>query len=451
MKVVLVQPPNLQRSGDWKKMKVSRPPINIALLASYLRKFGHEPFIFDFDWFEGSADEMSGLILARDPDVVGFTCLTPRFEVTLDIAARIRKAAPRERAVIGAAQMKAVRERTLYTADIDYAIYGEAEETFAELLNVLEAGGDAGGIRNLIYRKDGKVIMNPARPFIQNLDALPFPAWDLLDLEEYKDPGIFNGIHMGVMTTRGCAWDCIFCSSGVIWGRKVRFRSAENVADELQYIVDKLGITSVMFYDDTFTLNKPRFLKICEEMIKRKLNLKYYCQLRVDTIDEEVANGLAESGCITAALGVESGDEEILGILKKGFKKIQVYKAVAALKSAGVPVLASYIIGSPGDTHESIRKTFDFARELDTDQAKFMICTPFPGTELFDMAVKKGILSDNPTPAQCAGITYYQHVAANLSRVSDEELLRYQRDAYGSFKPRPLVPSKKAKERITKG
>ena len=446
MKIVLVQPPNLQRSGDWKKMKVSRPPINIALLASYLRQFGHEPFIYDFDWFEGSADDMSTLILKQNPDVVGFTCLTPRFEITLHIAAKLKKAAPKIKIVIGGAHVNAVKERSLHSADIDYAIYGEAEEASAELLKAIEAKGDPGEIRNLIYRKAGKIIMNPVRPFIQDLDVFPFPAWDLLNLQDYIDPVIFDGIHMGVMTTRGCAWDCIFCSSGVIWGRKVRFRSAENVADELQYIVETLGITNVMFYDDTFTLNKPRFLKICREIVKRKLNLRYYCQLRVDTIDEEVADGLAESGCITAALGVESGDEEVLRTLKKGIKKSQVYKAVAALKSAGVPILASYIIGSPGDTHESIRKTFDFARELDTDQAKFMICTPFPGTELFDMAVKKGILSGNPTPAQCAGITYYQHVAANLSKVSDEELLRYQKDAYSSFKPRPLVPSRKAKK-----
>lgn len=451
MKIVLAQPPNLQRSGNWKKMKVSRPPINIALMASYLKRSGHEPFIYDFDWFEGGPDEMAKLILSHSPDVVGFTCLTPRMEVTLRMAAKIKESAPKVKIVVGGAHINAVKERSLYTKDIDYAIYGESEEAFAELLKAIETNGDVSKIRNLVYRHGGKVVINPARPFIQNLDELPFPAWDLLKLEDYIDPAIFNGIHMGVMTARGCPWNCIFCSSGVIWGHKVRFRSAENVADELQYIVEKLGITNVMFYDDTFTVDKKRFLKICKEMVKRKLNLRYYCQLRVDTIDEEVANGLAESGCITAALGIESGDEEILKTLKKGYKKNRAYKAVAALKAAGVPILASYIIGSPGDTHESIKKTFEFAKELDTDQAKFMICTPFPGTELFDMAVKKGILSGDPTPAQCAGITYYQHVAANLSKLSDEELLRYQRDAYDSFKPRPLTPSKKSKERTGKG
>ncbi len=448
MRVVLVQPPNLQRSGDWKKMKVSRPPINIALLASYLRKFGHELFIYDFDWFEGSAVEMSRLILSQCPDLVGFTCLTPRIEIALSIAAKIKEFDPGVKIIVGGSHINAVKERSLHTAEIDYAIYGEAEEAFAELLRAIETKGDLGKIQNLIYRQDEKVVINPRRQFIQDLDTLPFPAWDLLNLEDYKDPAIFNGIHMGVMTTRGCAWNCIFCSSGVVWGRKVRYRSAENVADELQYIVEKLGITDIMFYDDTFTLNKARFLKICAEIIKRKLNIRYYCQLRVDTIDGEIANGLAESGCIAAAIGIESGDEEILKTLKKGIKKSQVYKAVAALKSAGVSILASYIIGSPGDTHESIKKTFDFAKELDTDQAKFMICTPFPGTELFKMAVDRGILSDDITPAQCSGVTYYQHIAANLSKVSDEDLLRYQRDAYSSFKPRPMMPSKKSRRKV---
>lgn len=442
MRIVLAQPPNLQRSGDWKKMKVSRPPINLALLAAYLRKFGHEPFIYDFDWFEGGADEISALILAQNPDVVGFTCLTPRIEITLDIAAKIKKLNPGVRIVLGGAHVNAVREQSLYTPDIDYAIFGEAEEAFVELLKAIETNKDAAKIRNLIYRKDARVVMNPVRPFIENLDELPFPAWDLLNLQDYKDPSNFDGIHMGVMTSRGCPWNCIFCSSGVIWGGKVRFRSAEKVSDELQHIVEKLGITNVMFYDDTFTLNKARFLKICGEIVRRKLNLRYYCQLRVDTVDGEIADGLAKSGCITAALGVESGDEEIIKTLKKGFKKSQAYKAVAALKSAGVPVLASYIIGSPGDTHESIHKTIEFAKELETDQTKFMICTPFPGTELFKMAVEKGILSNNPTPAQCSGITYYQYVAANMSKVTDEELLKYQRDAYSLFRPGSSVLSK---------
>ena len=187
-----------------------------------------------------------------------------------------------------------------------------------------------------------------------------------------------------------------------------------------------------MFYDDTFTLNKARFLEICKGMMG--LNLKYYCQLRADTVDGEVAVALKDSGCIMAALGVESGDERILRTLQKGLTKHQVSEAVSILKTTGVPTLATYIIGSPGDTRESIAKTMDFAKQLNTNQAKFMICTPFPGTALFDMAVDKKVLSYGLTPSEYANITYYQHITANLSEVSDDELLQYQEEAYKIFK-----------------
>ena len=428
MNIAFVQPPNPQRSGDWKKMGVSRPPINLALLAAYVRRYGHKPVIYDLDWFDGGVNEAVRDILKYNPDVVCITCLTPRLEIALSIARGIKEWNPKVKIIMGGAHVNGTKD--LYP-DIDYAIYGEGEEALIELLKAIETKSGVESIRNLIYRQGSEAIVNKQRPFIKDLDRLPFPAWDLLDLENYKDNNIFDGPHMGVMTSRGCPWNCIFCSSGVAWGRNVRFRSVENVVEELKQITG-LGIRNIMFYDDTFTLNKPRFLSICEGMAR--LNLKYYCQLRVDTIDDEIAEALKMSGCIMAAIGVESGDAKILKILRKGITKNQVRRAVATLKSAGVPVLASYILGSPGDTHESIRKTIDFARELDTDQAKFMICTPFPGAELFDMAVDKGVLSYGLTPSQYAKITYYQHVTANLSEVSDEELLKYQEDAYKTFK-----------------
>lgn len=446
MRVAFVQPPNPQRSGDWKKMRVSRPPINIALLAAYVREFGHESIIYDLDWVDGSLSDMARLILAKNPDVVGITCLTPRAEIVLSLAKSIKEFNPEVKIIIGGAHINAVKEQSLYSTDIDYAIYGESEKALTALLEAIETGKNVEDTPNLIYHKGDKVVMNPAGPFIPNLDEIPLPAWDLLNLEAYIDPAVFDGIHMGVITSRGCPWDCLFCSSNVTWGRKTRFRSAENVIEELEQIVHKLDIRNIMFYDDTFTANKKRFLKICNEMVKRKLNLRYYSQIRVDTVDEEVADALAESGCISAAIGVESGDDEVLKTLRKGFKKEQVYKAVAAIKAAGVPLLATYVIGSPGETQESIEKTFKLAKELDTHQAKFMICTPFPGTELFRMAVEKELLSDNLSPAEWAGFTYYQHVAANLSKVSIADLLNYQKTAYESFKQRPLIPSKKAKQ-----
>ena len=446
MKVALVQPPNPQRSGDWKKMKVSRPPINLALLASHIRNFDHEPFVYDFDWCDDSIEDMAKLILSKGPDVVGFTCLTPRIKIVLQMAARIKEKNKNVITLIGGVHVSAVLRQSLYTDDIDYAIYGESEGALVELLDALDNKKSIENVPNLIYRKDDEIRTNPTNPLIENLDEMPLPAWDLLNLQDYTDPATFDGIHMGVMTARGCPWDCIFCSSKVTWGRKVRFRSAENVIEELDYIVNKLGIANIMFYDDTFTVKKSRFLKICDEMVKRKLNLRYYSQVRVDTVDEEVADALARSGCIAAAIGVESGDEKILKVLRKEFTKDNVRKAVAALKRADVHILATYVLGSPGETKESVEKTFAFAKELDTDQAKFMICTPFPGTESYKIAVQKGLLPDHMSADEWSEFTYYQHVAANLSDMSDEVLLDCQRRAYTEFKQRHLEPSKKVRQ-----
>ena len=442
MKVALVQPPNVQRAGDWKKMRVAKPPINIALLAAYIRQFGHEPLLYDLDWFDGSLEEMAALILTGNPGVVGITCLTPRIQLTLSLARSIKNLNRQVTIIIGGAHVNAVREESLYTDDIDYAIYGESEKALLKLVEAIDAGHSITDIPNLIYRNGEHVVINPTGPLVENLDELPFPAWDLLDLETYIDPPIFDGAHMGVMTSRGCPWHCIFCASGVTWGSTVRFRSAENVIEELEQIVHKLGIRNIMFYDDTFTMNKKNFLKICNGIVKRNLNLKYYSQVRVDTIDEEVAAALAESGCISAAIGAESGNNEVLKTLKKWFKTEDVIKAVSMLKAADVPILATYIIGCPGENHESIERTLKFSIELGTNQAKYMILTPFPRTELFRMCVEKGLLPSYMTPAQWSKFTYYQHVAANLSKVSTEELLEFQRIAYETFPQRPLIPSR---------
>ena len=307
MNIAFVQPPNPQRSGDWKKMGVSRPPINLAILAAYVRQFGHNPSILDLDWFDGGVNEATRDILKYNPDVVCITCLTPRLEIALSIAHGIKEWNPKVKIVMGGAHINGTKE---LHPDIDYAIYGEGEEALVELLKAIETKRGFESIRNLIYRQGTETIINKQRPFINDLDKLPFPAWELLDLQNYKDTATFDGPHMGVMTSRGCPWNCIFCSSGVTWGRNVRFRSVENVVEELKQITE-MGIRNIMFYDDTFTLNKPRFLAICEGMVE--LKLKYYCQLRVDTVDSEVAEALKMSGCIMAAIGVESQSEDSNG------------------------------------------------------------------------------------------------------------------------------------------
>ena len=436
MKIILIEPPNFQRSGTWEKQKVYRTPTNLAILAAYARQRGYNDIkIFDFDVHGGPAKALAEKIISEKPDIVGFTCLTPRFPAILAIASFVKQAAPQAVIVIGGPHVNGVKEKILNDAAIDFGMIGEAETAFVELLDSIKSKSGLGGVHNLIYRTEGKVRINPVFPAIQDLDSLPFPAWDLLDLNDYTDQALYNGPHAGIMSGRGCPYSCIFCASKVTWGQKVRLRSAENVVGEIVELIGKFGISEYMFYDDTFTINRKRAADICRLIIEKNLKIRFYLQSRADTIDLELAQLLKTAGCIGVAIGVESGDEIILKQIGKCETKDQFRKAVKIFKEVGLPCVASYIIGLPGDTHETIKATIDFANELDTDQAKFMIATPYPGTALYDMAVERNLLKSDSIE-DLGDYTYYQHVAANLSFVKDEELVAYQRSAYDEYDKR---------------
>jgi anaerobic magnesium-protoporphyrin IX monomethyl ester cyclase len=440
MRITLVQPPNIQRRGKWEMQKVCRTPTNLALLAAYVRQNGHEPKIVDLDIEGGNLEEIAHLILFNDPQVVGITCLTPRFPITMDIAAECKRLKPDVIVVVGGPHVTGLPKYILKNRVIDYAVIGEGEEAFLELLNCLADGWPVEGLANLIHRSGEAQKINPVRPFIADIDALPFPAWDLLKLDHYLDPVFYKGPHLGLMSARGCPYNCYFCGSRVVWGRRTRYRSPANMLAEIEEAIGKYNIREFMFYDDTFTLQRNRILEFCEAVIARHLDIRFYAQIRVDTIDVEIAKKLKAAGCFAVAIGVESGNEAILKTMGKNLTKDQIRAGCNVLKAAEMPFLASYIIGHPGDTHETIQQTIDFANELDADQSKFLIATPYPGTRFFDMAVARGIISDEGA-GDLGDHTYFQHVAANLSKVSDADLLAYQQKAFDDYdqRKRPLV------------
>ena len=441
MKTKLIQPPNIQRKGKWKQQRVYRTPTNLAILASYVRENGHDVSILDLDVKGGSIEDMVRRILEGKPGVVGFTCLTPRFPFILELARECKKLNKDVIIVLGGPHVNCKRKEHLFEEEVvDYVIEGEAEEAFKEFLDAVAAGKNPGDIANVVSYRDGNLRENPVRPFIKDLDALPLPAWDLLELEYYTDPEFYKGHHIGIMSARGCPFNCNFCASKAVWGRKARFRSPENIIKEIELAVNKYNVNEFMFYDDTFTLKPKRVFQLCDEIEKRNLDIRFYAQVRVDTIDVKLAARLKCVGCFAVAIGVESGNEDILKNLGKNLTKKQIREGCAALKAADMPFLASFIIGHPGDTHETIQETFDFANELDADQAKFLIATPYPGTKLYELAVASGVMSEKGAE-DLGDHTYFQHVAANLSNVSDEELLQYQQKAFDDYDrvKKPLV------------
>ena len=432
-KVAFVRPPNLQKSGQWKKQGVIRCPLNLALMASFVRERGkYDCCIVDFEITQASTPgEMAEIVLAESPKYICITTLTPRYPTVVRMAEEIKRLAPAATVIVGGPHVTGLPQNALYDS-ISYGIIGEGEEALLEILDTLEEGSDVSGIKNLIYRHNEEVVVNESRPFIKNLDELPPPAWDLMTLEEYLDPAYFEGSHVALFSERGCPWDCSFCASRVTWKGKLRSRSVENVMDEIRYIVKVLGINNLMFWDDTFAANKKRAIDICNRIIEEKLKINYTVQIRADSVTEDLAVALRDSGCAFAAIGVESGNEIILSRIGKKETRVHFEKAVAIMKKVGLPIIASYIIGLPGDTHETIEETISFAFELDADQSKFMILAPYPGTRVYDLAVQKS-LADPDSFEQMEALNYYDSVAINLSEVTDHDLIRYQDEAYDRF------------------
>lgn len=432
-KVIFVRAPNLQKTGQWMKQGVIRCPLNIALLAAYIRAKGnYECSIIDFEIIPAeSPQEMAKIILEQSPKYVCFTTLTPRFPTIVKIAQEIKKNALDVIIIVGGPHITGAPETSILKG-ISYGIIGEGEEALLELLDRLEHRQDPDNIMNLVYRDNALIKVNSRRSFIKNLDALPFAAWDLMDIDEYKDPTYFTGSHLAVYTSRGCPYDCSFCASDVTWGRMVRYRSVKNVIKEIDYIANVLGVKNIMFWDDTFAVDEERAFSICNFIDKEQLGINYTVQLRADSVTKRLAEILKKSGCKFAAIGIESGNKEMLKAIGKKETKEQFRRAIKIMKQANLSSIASYIIGLPGDTHETIRETIDFAFELNADQSKFMILAAYPGTQVYNLAAKKGLV-DPYSFEQMQASNYYDSVAINLSCVSSADLINYQDAAYARF------------------
>lgn len=387
MKVVLINPPDISVIKGIPRMggTLFGEPLGLAYLASVLERAGFQVDIIDYVGL-GMERTLNWEYICKSlenssPDILGITTTTAKL-MSVIILAKKFKQFHKIPVILGGHGVFSIEKMILQRVhEIDVVVTGEGEKTIVELVKGYQEKSSLAGIKGIFFRHDGKIIENQPRPFIKNLDAIPFPARHLLPMETYLRSGITQ-----VITSRGCPHSCIFCSSSLFWGHRFRARSAKNVVDEIQYIYEnykKQGLKSFYYGDDNFTANKKRVLEICNLILERKLeHLNWICQVRVDCADEELFQAMRNAGCQMIEIGVESGSNEVLRIIKKKITTDMVKKCVKIAHDVGIKVHANFIIGLPGDSKETIQQTVKFSDEVAFDQMAFQTTQVYPSTEL---------------------------------------------------------------------
>ena len=367
------------------------PPLSLSYLSGSLLAHGFEVEILDLLTSKASPAKIRRKLQQYQPQIVGTTGVTMTFPAAARILRVCKEFDPGITTVMGGPHVSFAAEDTFHRAPwIDIVAAGEGDVTVVELASALDRGADIGKVAGLYINRNGKVTKTAPRPLIDNLDELPFPARHLLPLSKYHA----LGAACSVVSSRGCPYGCIFCTTPRMYGRKVRFRQPHLVVDEIEVIYREYGFSQISVVDDTFTLNHPHATELCRELIRRHLPVKWSIFSRVDTLTPELLDLMREAGCTCMLFGVESGNQEVLNSIKKGITPEKVRNGVRMATEAGIGSFASFILGLPGETPERARETLALAMELAErwgTQYGFHYLSPFPGTELFEQAEKLGI------------------------------------------------------------
>jgi len=387
MKVTLVNPP-------YPPGVHSHPPfipLGIAYLGAVAEKEGHEVTVIDCQAEKLTYEAFRERLRRTPSDVIGVTATTLLYKSAMKLVNIAKQEHQQAFTMLGGSHGTFWDENALNEyPSLDIVVRREGETTFIELLNKLQTKTSFNNILGITFRnKEGKIISNPDRPFLEDLDALPFPAHHLLPLDALKRMG---KVLFPLITSRGCVYWCDFCSTVRMFGRGYRMRSPKNVVDEMEMIHNKYGVNQVTFYDDTFTVNRERVMKICEELHARKLDLIWDCGTRVDMVDRELLKTMHDAGCIAVWLGVESGSEAILDAMNKRIKLDQTRLAYKTAHEVGLMTIANAVLGFPGETEQTARETINFIKELNPDDVGFYVATPYPGTPMYEQVKKNGWL-----------------------------------------------------------
>jgi radical SAM superfamily enzyme YgiQ (UPF0313 family) len=438
MKFLLINPSQSATYG--KASAPSYPPLGLSYIGAVLEQDGHQVHILDFDADRMNEEKIINFLKNFKPSLVGLTATTPTYDHAVSIA-KLVKSVDNIPVVLGGIHATITPQTCISNKFIDFVIKGEGEITTRELIRAIENNNNFSNIDGLFYKNNGEIIQNKERCLIENLDDLPFPARHLFNQQKYTYPDALYSPVFPIITSRGCPGACTYCCTKLIFGRMFRFRSPKNIVDEIEFLVEKYKAKEIHIWDDNFTLIKKRVFEFCDEIKKRNIDLAFSLPngIRVDQVNYEVLSSLKKIGLYSAAFGVESGSQKILNNVKKGTKINQIRGAFKLCKKLKIETWAFFMLGLPGDTIKTIKQTIEFAKELDPDVAKFHILKPFPGTEVFDLLSRQGLIIESDWTRY--GI--HTKPVHKLLDMNEDELMILLREAYRQFY---LNPSKIIKE-----
>ena len=398
MKVTLISPPGGYIASRWEKSTL--PSLGLGYLAAYLEKNGIGCEILDAHVLRLKLSGVQSRLRELRPGIVGVTFTTENRFIGFETVRAARAALPNALIIAGGPHVSAAAEDTLsHLPELDLVVRGEGERALLQLARRAEAGMDPGEIAGVSYRRDGAVVNNPADDFIQDLDSLPFPARHLMPMDRYTYsvaiPGEGKLRALNIMTSRGCPFDCSFCASPRMWGRRYRARSPENVLAEADELVNRYGVGVLWIFDDTFTVQRPRTAAICEGLARHFPGIKWTCEIRVDTVDRELLALMQRAGCYCVAFGVESGSQRIIDeSVGKRIRIEQVRQVVSWCRELKLRYNPFMILSHPGETEEDARETMRLIREWQADGApvSLAIMHIYPGTRIEAIARGNGIL-----------------------------------------------------------
>jgi len=443
LRVLLINPPRFhgipvireERCEITERYSVL-PPYSLLQIASVLRTEGHEAKLIDANGWNLSWEEVDERIRSMRYDVLIFRFTPTTFDWDAEIASISKKNHPNALTAGICWTLRTVPMEVLNdSTDMDIYIMHEYEEVAPLLISAISQGNELSSVPGIAYKSSDEIRVNgPAKP-VSEWDSLPLPAFDLLpSLKNYFINTPEGSPFTILCTSKGCPYSCTFCT---VRNTKLKTRSAESILTELQYLKQKSNVKTVSFFDETFTIDKERVIAIAEGIRKEKLKIAWYCNTRVDLVDDKLLKIMYDGGCRGISYGIESGSQEILNNIKKGTTVEEAENAIKWAKEAGIKVYCSFILGLPGENWNTFEETIRFVKRTLPTGAQFNIAVPYPCTPMYDLAVEKGWVK-----ASLSWRELYQHTAnMRTDSLKEGELERARRIAYRTlyFNPRWIL------------